>query len=132
LKLEPMLAERARERQRQGGAGWQMIEVCMWKDLTEAQRCEIELEENLHRKDLTQLERNKNLVELAEAVAERLRHEAETQEPRALAGDEAAGVPTESQASPGLEGFHSSGERMHKGGAPPSRGSSPGPARARG
>jgi ParB family transcriptional regulator, chromosome partitioning protein len=52
--------------------GWQTIEVRMWKDLSEEQRREIELEENLHRKDLTPAEHSKTLADLASAVKKRL------------------------------------------------------------
>jgi hypothetical protein len=52
--------------------GWQTIEVTTMGELTEEEQREIELEENLHRKDLTQLERDKTLLDLASAVKARL------------------------------------------------------------
>jgi hypothetical protein len=45
-----------------------MIEVRRWKDLSEEQRREIELEENLPRKDLTPIERSKTFDDLRKAV----------------------------------------------------------------
>lgn len=50
--------------------GWTEIDVRLLGDITEAERREIELQENLHRKDLTSYERNKTLVALAETAAE--------------------------------------------------------------
>jgi len=44
--------------------GYEIIEVRCYGDLTEAERAEIELEENLHRKDLTPYERAKTMVQL--------------------------------------------------------------------
>lgn len=46
------------------------IDARRWPDLTEEERREIELAENLNRKDLTPEERNRNLTALAEAVEE--------------------------------------------------------------
>lgn len=52
------------------------VECRRWDGLTETERRELELEENLRRKDLTSYERSKNVVELAtvaeEAIAETL------------------------------------------------------------
>lgn len=49
---------------------WASIEVRPLGELTAAERSEIELEENLQRKDLTAEERSKTLVALAEKAAE--------------------------------------------------------------
>jgi hypothetical protein len=54
------------------------IEVRVFEDLTEAERREIELEENLRRKDLTPYERSKNLVQLATSAAARLHDQGQT------------------------------------------------------
>jgi len=48
--------------------GWLSIEVRSLGDLTPSERDEIELEENLQRKDLTAHERSKTVVKLAEAA----------------------------------------------------------------
>jgi hypothetical protein len=48
--------------------GWTDIEVRIYEDLTEEERWAIELEENLHRKDLTEYERSKIMVALAETA----------------------------------------------------------------
>ena len=48
--------------------GYQEVEIRRWGTLTEAERRELELEENLRRKDLTAHERSKNTVELAQAA----------------------------------------------------------------
>ena len=48
--------------------GYTEVEVRRWTLLDENERREIELEENIRRKDLTPYERNKNLVELAEVA----------------------------------------------------------------
>ncbi len=50
--------------------GWTMVPVRRLGELTEAERREIELEENLRRKDLTQYERNKTITTLAETARE--------------------------------------------------------------
>jgi hypothetical protein len=57
--------------------GWREIEARSLGDLTESERREIELEENLRRKDLTEYERSRNLVQLADTVTEMLTAEAE-------------------------------------------------------
>jgi hypothetical protein len=49
--------------------GWSEIPARFYSDLTEDERREIELEENLQRKDLTSHERSKNLVALDETAA---------------------------------------------------------------
>jgi hypothetical protein len=63
-----------------------MIEVKTMGELTEEELRELELEENLHRKDLTQLERDKTLVALASAVKERLSRNASALEPQGPEG----------------------------------------------
>lgn len=50
--------------------GWTRIPVTLLGDLTEEQLREVELEENLQRKDLTAVERSRNLVALAETIVE--------------------------------------------------------------
>jgi len=55
--------------------GWPHIDVRDMGELTEAERREIELEENLRRKDLTEYERSRDLSRLAETVAEVLVNE---------------------------------------------------------
>lgn len=57
--------------------GWATIPVRDFGDLTDAERREIELEENLRRKDLTPFERSKTLAKQAEVAAEVLREESE-------------------------------------------------------
>jgi hypothetical protein len=54
------------------------IEVRVFDDLTEAERREIELEENIRRKDLTPYERSKDLVQLAASMATRLQDPGQT------------------------------------------------------
>lgn len=58
--------------------GWTEIEAKLLGQLTDTERREIELEENLQRKDLTAYERSRTLVALAETAAEVLREGAET------------------------------------------------------
>lgn len=55
--------------------GWNEIEVTRLGELLEAQLREIELEENLRRKDLTEIEKSRNMVALAEIKAEVLRRD---------------------------------------------------------
>jgi hypothetical protein len=50
--------------------GWDEIDVRPLGELTHSERREIELEENLRRKDLTEYERSRNLASLAEVAAE--------------------------------------------------------------
>lgn len=50
--------------------GFLEVEVRRWEELSEIQRRELELEENLRRKDLTSYEQSKNLVELAKVAKE--------------------------------------------------------------
>jgi AraC-like DNA-binding protein len=49
--------------------GWAEISTRTYRDLTENEKREIELEENIRRKDLTALELSRNLVALAETAA---------------------------------------------------------------
>lgn len=58
--------------------GWTDVPTRDLGDLTEAERQEIELEENLHRKDLTPYERAKTLAERAGAAAVVLREQADS------------------------------------------------------
>ena len=57
--------------------GWESVPVRALGELTDAERDEIELEENLQRKDLTPGERSKTVVRLAETAAAVLREQAE-------------------------------------------------------
>lgn len=57
--------------------GFLEVEVRRWEELSESQRRELELEENLRRKDLTAYEQSKNLVELAKTAKEVDKEEAE-------------------------------------------------------
>ena len=50
------------------GMSW--VEVRQWDELTDAELREIELEENLRRKDLTEAERSRDMVRLLETAAE--------------------------------------------------------------
>jgi ParB-like chromosome segregation protein Spo0J len=50
--------------------GWEEVEVTLLKYLPEQQLRAIELEENLRRKDLTEYEKSRNMVQLAEIKAE--------------------------------------------------------------
>lgn len=50
--------------------GWTRVPVTTLGELSAAELREIELEENLQRKDLTAIERSRNLVQLAETAAE--------------------------------------------------------------
>jgi ParB-like chromosome segregation protein Spo0J len=58
--------------------GWCEVETRSLGDLSEAERREIELEENLRRKDLTEYERSRDLVQLAESAAQVLTSEFST------------------------------------------------------
>jgi ParB-like chromosome segregation protein Spo0J len=51
--------------------GWTEIPCRLFRDLSEDERLEIELEENLQRKDLTPFEQSKNLVQISQ-VAEKI------------------------------------------------------------
>lgn len=57
--------------------GWESVEVRDLGELSDAERAEIELEENLQRKDLTPLERAKTVVKLAETAKTVLTEQAE-------------------------------------------------------
>jgi ParB-like chromosome segregation protein Spo0J len=57
--------------------GWEKIPVTRLEELTEAQRREIELEENLQRKDLTAYERSLTVVQLRQAAKEAAAEEEE-------------------------------------------------------
>lgn len=64
--------------------GWQEIDTRSLGELTEAERREIELEENLRRKDLTEYERSKTLkarVEVAREIAETCAESAQVSRP---------------------------------------------------
>lgn len=55
--------------------GWEQIEVKQRNDLSDHEKRMAELEENLRRKDLTEYEKSKNLVELAEVAKQQAREE---------------------------------------------------------
>lgn len=57
--------------------GMKEIEAKVLEDISERELRALELEENIRRKDLTSLERSKNLVELAEMKGQELREKAE-------------------------------------------------------
>lgn len=57
--------------------GWTEIEVRTFGELSERQRREIELEENVRRKDLTEYERSKKIVELTEVARDVAKEEGE-------------------------------------------------------
>lgn len=57
---------------------WSEIPARLYRELTDVERREIELEENIRRKDLTALELSKHLVALAETAAEVLATSAKT------------------------------------------------------
>lgn len=76
--------------------GWESIEVRDLGELSEAERDEIELEENARRKDLTPYERSKTLVKLAETAQRVLKEQAEdVAEFRSNAERNSAGRPKE-------------------------------------
>lgn len=52
--------------------GWKEIDVRPFGELTEVERREIELEENIRRKDLTPIERSRELVKNAEEIAPKI------------------------------------------------------------
>lgn len=55
--------------------GKKEIEAKVLKDISEKELRVLELEENIRRKDLTELEKSKNLVELAEIKEQELKHQ---------------------------------------------------------
>lgn len=55
--------------------GWTEIEVKVLKNISEKELRVLELEENIRRKDLTELEKSKNLVELAEIKEQELKNQ---------------------------------------------------------
>lgn len=57
--------------------GWESVDVRDLGELSDAERAEIELEENARRKDLTPYERSKTLVRLAETAKTVLKEQAE-------------------------------------------------------
>lgn len=56
--------------------GWQEVEVTFLGELSDKQRREIEIEENLQRKDLTEFEKSKNMVELVQVIREQVKEDA--------------------------------------------------------
>lgn len=55
--------------------GWEEIEARHIGELTEKQLREIELEENLRRKDLTEIEKSRNMVKLVQVIREQIKEE---------------------------------------------------------
>lgn len=53
--------------------GWATVPVTLLQELTEKELRTVELEENIRRKDLTEIEKSRNMVELAELKAVQLR-----------------------------------------------------------
>jgi ParB family chromosome partitioning protein len=62
--------------------GWKQVDVRYFDDLTDDEKRAIELEENLHRKDLTPAEQSKKLVSDAIAVAETISSNLEEKDSR--------------------------------------------------
>lgn len=58
--------------------GWDSIEVRFATELTDKEKQALELEENIRRKDLTEYEKSKKLVELVEIVKEQAKDELRT------------------------------------------------------
>jgi ParB family chromosome partitioning protein len=85
--------------------GATMIEVRRVGDLTEEERIVIELEENLHRKNLTPPERSRTTARLAEAVAAQRRGREETQAPQGMQPNEGETMDTQTHANPGPDEF---------------------------
>jgi len=55
--------------------GWDMIDVRFATELSEKEMRVLELEENIRRKDLTEYEKSKDMVELVQAVKEQIKEE---------------------------------------------------------
>ena len=85
--------------------GVTMIEVRRVGDLTEEERIVIELDENLHRKNLTPPERSRTAARLAAAVDAQRRGREETQEPQGIQPNEDATIDTPTRANPGPDEF---------------------------
>jgi len=74
--------------------GWKEIEVRPFGELSEAERREIELEENLRHKDLTESEQSRLMTQRADVVAEVLREKADEEaSPLFNVNDRPAGPP---------------------------------------
>ena len=80
--------------------GATMIEVRRVGDLTEQERTIIELEENLHRKHLTPLERSQTTVRLVTAVDAQLREQAQSQADQGTQPNHDQDVITQTHTSP--------------------------------
>jgi hypothetical protein len=81
-----------------------MIEVRRVGELTEQERAIIELEENLHRKNLSALERSQATVRLAAAVGAQLREQAQAQAAQGAEPTHDADVSTPTGPSPESDG----------------------------
>lgn len=90
--------------------GWAEIDVRFYEDLTEEERWAIELEENLHRKDLTEYERSKTLVALAETAREL----AQQEQTGTVTASEEKEVPRQASLPEEPEAFRSTVERKSR------------------
>jgi ParB-like chromosome segregation protein Spo0J len=81
---DPTLVAGARRLEATTRLGATMIEVRRVGELAEQERAIIEREENLHRKNLTPLERSQTTVRLAEAVGVQLRERAQNLDTQGL------------------------------------------------
>jgi hypothetical protein len=89
-----------------------MIGVRRMGDLTEQERAIIELEENLHRKNLTPIERSQTTVRLVEAVGAHLRGQEITQEGQGTSPDSLAVMDTQTRTSPEPDAKQSNFDRQ--------------------
>ena len=80
--------------------GWEEIDVRRYGTLTDDELRELELEENLQRKDLTSLERSKTMVALKLAVKERLSKNGDELLPQS--GSNSVGRPKEADSDASL------------------------------
>ena len=74
-------------------------------DLTEQERLIIELEENLHRKNLTPSERSRTAARPGEAVAATRNVQAETHESQGMPPNEVEPMDTETLSNPGPDEY---------------------------
>jgi ParB-like chromosome segregation protein Spo0J len=95
-------ARRLEATKRLGGT---MIEVRRVGELPEQERAIIELEENLHRKNLTPVERSQTTALLAEAVGAQLREQEKTQETQGVEPNHDRDMSTPTPVNPGQNEF---------------------------
>jgi ParB-like chromosome segregation protein Spo0J len=98
--------------------GATVIEVRRVGDLTDEERLVIELEENLHRKNLTPPEHSRTTTRLAAAVAAQRRGREETQEPQGLQPHEDTTMDTPTSANPRPDEFLPNAGNNPDGGRP--------------